>query len=93
MTDQLENKLALTLFSDGGGDRNHRFERVQVGLLHLAVMFNLEKTFAVKTAAGGSCWNMVERCTSALDVALFTCALNRVETGKFVMLFQFITAN
>ena len=70
MTDQLENKLALILFSDGGGDRNHRFERVQVGLLHLAVMFNLEKTFAVKTAAGGSCWNMVERCMSALDVAL-----------------------
>ena len=50
--------------------------------LHMGVKHNLEKAIAIKTAAGGSCWNIVERCMCVLNIALSTAALNRVFTSQ-----------
>ena len=68
MLDKLTNKMILVINTDGGGDRNHRFERVIASYLHMGVKNNLEKVIAVKTAAGGSCWNIVERCMCVLNI-------------------------
>ena len=56
--------MYLFLNADGGGDKNHRFDRVQAHLLWLAHTFNLEKIVDTKTAAGRSYWNPVERAMS-----------------------------
>ena len=82
MLDKLSNKMTLVINTDGGGDRNHRFERVMVSYLYMGVKHNLEKVIAVKTAAGGSCWNIVERCMCVLNISLYTAALNRVFTSQ-----------
>lgn len=77
----MKDKIILVINTDGGSDRNYRFERVMASYLYLAVKYNLEKIIALKTATGGSFCNMVEQYMSTINIALSTATLNRILTN------------
>ena len=62
MMEKLAAKMFLLTNTDGGGDRNHRFDRAQTALISLVQELNAEK----KTVAGDSAQNLSESFISAL---------------------------
>ena len=67
----------LSLYTDGGGDHNPSFVRVQLTLVALCISLDLDFLIAGRTAGGQSYVNPCERTMSTTNFALQNVALER----------------
>lgn len=71
----------LVIRTDGGPDRKNTYIKVQLAFLALAIHLDLDALILMRTTPGQSYVNPVERCMSAVNLALIGMALARASSG------------